>query len=113
MSSPDFNYDETVTVLSVDGNYSNDWMPKNLGAAIIWLQGIWNDIPIEHRNSATIEIESFMEYDSTTETLAVIYKRPATEEEIEKRKEDHLMYQKSQVEWAQRMLKNDMKSLEV
>lgn len=102
----DFNYPETVVVHSCDG-YSSSFIPDNLLAAIEYLQKHADSIPAQYRGQAKLNIESY--YDSPRVEMEIIYRRPPTPEEIQKReteekkrREAQLVYTRKNFEAAQR-----------
>jgi len=52
-----------------------------------WLAGIIAKIPVKYRSKASIEIESYQEWDCTCTDVVISYWRPETEAEAKERKE--------------------------
>ncbi len=59
--------------------YDDEWPPRKLADFIQWLTIYFEEIPIEHRDTATIEIEE----DDHAATITISYRRPKSVTEIE------------------------------
>lgn len=85
--------------------------PDNLNRFIEFLQNKKQEIPSEYRDNAQVEIESYVEYDSSYYSFKIYYHRPPTEEEIKKRKaqaEENLQRQISYAEDTLKRLKGQL-----
>jgi hypothetical protein len=73
-----------VTVVVFDGEqYHGGWPPSNAIGFLAWLAEKIDSIPAEHRESALIEINSYIEYYSSQATIKITYSRPITSAEID------------------------------
>ena len=71
-----------VDLFSVDKWSGGDWMPENLGEAILWFQSLFKEVPQEHRESACISINENSNCDESSVIIEVYYFRPETDGEF-------------------------------
>lgn len=85
MDEKNLNWPVTVTLFDQE-RYDGDWMPEKLTEALAWLQGFLNQVPVQFRDKATIEISSVSSYeDSHYASIGISYNRPPTKAEKEAR----------------------------
>jgi hypothetical protein len=66
--------------------YDGDWPPGNLAEAMRWIQQKLHSIPIEHRASASLDIDSVSGYeDSHFARISIAYSRLETDGEYKDR----------------------------
>ncbi len=75
-----------VTTIYHYGTGENDEVPRKLVEAVQWFSDLLEEIPAEHRETATLNIES--DYESSSVTIDIKYKRPETDQEWADRKAD-------------------------
>ncbi len=77
-------YTKTVTVFSKETYCGDDpaWHNCKLSEFEGLLANIKKDIPAEHLDSATIEIDRYFSYGEPEASMKVEYQRPMTEDEI-------------------------------
>ena len=63
-----------------------EWPPSDAAEFMAWFQKRMDDIPPEHRATASIELDSTMRYDSSCATIEFCYTRMETDEEEDARK---------------------------
>jgi hypothetical protein len=64
----------------------SDWMPERLSEALRWMLELYESVPEEFQESATIDIDANDDYDDGVfPTIEVFYERPETDGEIELR----------------------------
>lgn len=82
-------YDTEVVVLQVFEGVDDNYPPENIGQFLLWLNAAIQQIPVECRPSATLT--TWLDRDGLG-TVTVSYRRPATDDEIAKRKRDARAY---------------------
>lgn len=104
MKIKDYQYPTRVDILSIEGSYNSLWPPENGQEFLDFMRNKIREAPEEYRDSVKVEFGSETDYDSSTPTLNIYYCRPATIDEILKRKQDD-------EDWAQRQLKQARETL--
>ena len=85
MNDENLNWPVTITLFDQE-QYDGNWIPGGLIKTIAWLQQFLGQVPIEYRDTATIEINSVGSYeDSHYATIEISYQRPPTEGEKQRR----------------------------
>ena len=73
------NLNRLVTVTLFDKErWDGEWMPETLTEAIAWLQQFLEQVPVEFRETATVDISGFEDYAARIE---ISYQRPPTDTE--------------------------------
>lgn len=81
MDEKELNWSVTVTLFDQE-QYDGNWIPEKLTEAVAWLQGFLEQVPVQFRDKATIEISSVGSYeDSHYAAIEISYQRPPTHEE--------------------------------
>ncbi|MCH7570375.1 MAG: hypothetical protein IH919_07400 [Deltaproteobacteria bacterium] len=83
MDSTRLNEPILETVYCGDQYGDGEWLPENLGDAIAWLQEILDRVPSEYRKKARIEVET--DYNENFVNISILYARPPTAEDKQKR----------------------------
>jgi hypothetical protein len=65
--------------------YDGDWPPGNAVGFVDWLANKIAEIPPEHRETATVELETTEEYDSHYAQITIAHERPESDLEVERR----------------------------
>ena len=84
MDEENLNWPITVTLFAQE-KHDGEWTPENLVDAIAWLQGFLEQVPVEYREAATIEITSERDYDWHKPYIEISYQRPPTDADKQER----------------------------
>jgi len=81
---PTQNMTQKIVIFETNSLDDDDlWPLENIQYFIEWLNTFLDNIPEQHRKSATIEFSSEMEYDMPCTQLCISYWRPETNEDFD------------------------------
>lgn len=81
MDEKTLNRPVTVALFAQE-QYDGEWMPDDLMGAVAWLQAFLDQMPVEYRDTAEIEISSVGGYEGEhSASIQISYRRPPTDAE--------------------------------
>lgn len=93
-------------VIIFDKNqYDGDWPPEDAAGCVAWFASKLEAIPLEHRDTAKIEIYSSLSYDvDHSGHIEIYYTRLETFEEMKIREVDELRYKENRKKELRKLL---------